>query len=86
MHAVPPGFLPLREDLDALKDAGKIARCDITGTQIILYLKKLTSPVTFRYRLRALFPVSATVRPSAVYPYYQPSERYMSDEVKVKVL
>ena len=84
--SVPPGFLPLREDLDALKDAGNIERYDITGTQIILYLRKLTGPATFRYRLRALFPVSATVRPSAVYPYYQPAERYLSKEGKVTVL
>jgi len=84
--AVPPGFLPLREDLDALKDAGKIARYDLTGTQVIFYLKKLDAPATFRYRLRALFPVSATVRPSAVYPYYQPGQRYLSKEGKVKVL
>ncbi|MHB9110347.1 MAG: MG2 domain-containing protein [Armatimonadota bacterium] len=84
--SVPPGFLPLREDLDALKDAGNIERYDVTGTQIILYLRKLTGPAAFRYRLRALFPVSATVRPSSVYPYYQPAERYMSGEGKVRVL
>lgn len=84
--AVPPGFMPLREDLDALKDAGKIARCDVTGTQVIFYLKKLDGPTTLRYRLRALFPVTATVRPSTVYPYYQPEQRYTSEEGKVQVL
>jgi uncharacterized protein YfaS (alpha-2-macroglobulin family) len=84
--AVPPGFLPLREDLDALKDAGNIARYDITGTQVIFYLKKLTGPAVFSYRLRALFPVTATVRASTVYPYYQPEQRYTSEEGKVQVL
>jgi len=84
--SVPPGFMPLREDLDALKDAGRIARYDLTGTQVILYLKKLEGPAAFRYRLRALFPVTATVRASTVYPYYQPEVRYMSREGKVKVL
>jgi uncharacterized protein YfaS (alpha-2-macroglobulin family) len=84
--SVPPGFMPLREDLDALKDAGKIARYDITGTQVIFYLKKLDAPATFRYRLRALFPVTATIRASTVYPYYQPELRYISEEGKVKVL
>jgi len=84
--SVPPGFLPLREDLDTLKDAGQIARYDLTGTQVILYLRKLDGPATFRYRLRALFPVTATVRASTVYPYYQPETRYMSREGKIKVL
>jgi len=78
--AVPPGFAPFLDDLDALKSAGKIARYDNTGAQLILYLHKLsgTTPFTLHYRLRALYPVTATIRPSRVYPYYHPEQMYRS--------
>ncbi len=84
--AVPPGFSPFLEDLDALKRYGAIARYDDTGVQLILYLRRLsTHPVTFHYRLRALYPVSATVRPSCVYPYYHPQQVERSQPGRLSV-
>jgi hypothetical protein len=86
--AIPPGFMPLTEDLERLKAQGNIERYEITGTQIIIYLRKLPSgqSTVFNYRLRALYPIKATVRPSAVYPYYEPQTRYESAPGTVTVL
>jgi hypothetical protein len=83
--AVPPGLQPLVEDLEALKAAGTIARYECSGPQLLLYLTRLDRPATFRYRLRALFPVEATVRASVVYPYYQPARRYVSGTGRICV-
>ncbi|MHB9133862.1 MAG: MG2 domain-containing protein [Armatimonadota bacterium] len=85
--AIPPGFLPLMEDLEAMKSAKKIERYEVTGTQIILYLRSLPAGNTaFHYRLRALFPIKATVRPSTVYPYYEPTKIYRSAPGTMSVL
>ena len=86
--AIPPGFLPFVEDLERMKDAGRIERYEMAGPQLIFYLRALPAgtPAQFRYRLRALFPVTATVRPSTVYPYYEPQTRYQSAPGKMEVL
>jgi len=71
---VPPGFAPLTEDLNRLVEAGLIARYELTGRQVIVYLEDLSSgaPVTFSYRLRARFPMRAQTPPSSAYDYYNP--------------
>jgi len=71
---VPPGFAPLTEDLSRLVEAGLIARYELTGRQVIVYLEDLSSeaPLTFSYRLRARFPMRALTPPSSAYDYYNP--------------
>jgi hypothetical protein len=71
---VPPGFTPLTEDLNLLVEKGLIARYELTGRQIIVYLENLSSeaPLTFSYRLRARFPMRARTPPSSAYDYYNP--------------
>jgi len=71
---VPPGFTPLTEDLSLLVERGFIARYELTGRQVIIYLEDLSSeaPLTFNYRLRARFPMRAQTPPSSAYDYYNP--------------
>jgi hypothetical protein len=71
---VPPGFAPLTEDLSLLVEEGLIARYELTGRQVIVYLEDLSSgaPLTFSYRLRARFPMRALTPPSSAYDYYNP--------------
>jgi len=72
---VPPGFAVLDEDLSRLVEDGVIARYEVTGRQIIIYLENLTSsaPLQFQYRLRARFPMRAQTPASMAYDYYNPA-------------
>jgi hypothetical protein len=70
---LPPGFTVLTEDLDRLVEIGQIARYELTGRQLIVYLENFADPLTFSYRLRARFPLRAQTAPSSGYDYYNPS-------------
>jgi uncharacterized protein YfaS (alpha-2-macroglobulin family) len=71
---VPPGFTVLTEDLSRLVEQKTIARYELTGRQIIIYLENFSSekPLRFSYRLRARFPMRAQTPPSSAYDYYNP--------------
>lgn len=86
---LPPGFAVVSEDLEALKARRVIERAEVTPRQVILYLRGLNPgyPVTIRYRLRALYPVRATIPASRAYDYYNPeSRRTFARPVVVEVL
>ena len=82
---LPPGFEVETEDLAQLvarfQDLpddyphAQIKRFELTGRQIILYVKDLSSaePLTFSYRLRAKFPLVAQTPASMAYDYYNPT-------------
>ncbi len=72
---VPPGFTVLTEDLDAAVKSKTIARYELTGRQVIVYLEEFTSqkPITFDYRLKARFPLRAQTPSTTTYDYYNPS-------------
>ncbi len=71
---VPPGFAVMAGDLDALVKAKRIARYELTGRQIIVYLEEFSSkqPVTFSYHLQAKFPVRVKTPSSSTFDYYNP--------------
>jgi uncharacterized protein YfaS (alpha-2-macroglobulin family) len=73
---VPPGFTVLAEDLSRLVEQRVIARYELTGRQIIVYLEDFSSetPLYFSYRLRARFPMRAQTPPTSVYDYYNPGD------------
>jgi len=73
---VPPGFTVLAEDLSRLVEQRVIARYELTGRQIIIYLEDFSSgtPLRFSYRLRARFPMRAQTPPSSAYDYYNPGD------------
>ncbi len=74
---VPPGFNVLTEDLSRLVEQGLIARYELTGRQVIIYLEDFSSdrPLRFNYRLRARFPMRAQSPPSTAYDYYNPDRQ-----------
>jgi hypothetical protein len=84
---VPPGFSVLTEDLSRLVEQGTIARYELTGRQIIVYLENFSSeaPLRFSYRLRARFPMRAQTPPSSAYDYYNPADLSVRAPVEVVV-
>jgi uncharacterized protein YfaS (alpha-2-macroglobulin family) len=84
---IPPGFTVLTEDLSRLVEQGIIARYELTGRQIIIYLEDFSSeqPLNFSYRLRARFPMRAQTPPSSVYDYYNPTEQTTEAPLQVVV-
>jgi hypothetical protein len=84
---VPPGFTVLTEDLSRLVEQGVIARYELTGRQIIVYLEDFSSesPLRFSYRLRARFPLRAQTPPSSAYDYYNPTDTTVKAPLAVTV-
>lgn len=81
---VPPGFEVETEDLAQLvaryqdlsndDPRAQVKRFEITGRQIILYVRNLNGiePLRVAYRLRATFPLVARTPASMAYDYYNP--------------
>jgi len=81
---VPPGFSVQAEDLAALvtrfNDVPSdyayptIERYDLTGRQILVYVSNLSAgnPLSFSFRLRARYPLTAQTPASNAYDYYNP--------------
>jgi len=84
---VPPGFSVLTEDLSRLVEQKLIARYELTGRQIIIYLEDFSSavPLTFGYRLRARFPMRAQTPPSGAYDYYNPANTTVRAPLEMRV-
>jgi uncharacterized protein YfaS (alpha-2-macroglobulin family) len=84
---VPPGFTVLTEDLARLVEQGAIARYEVTGRQIIVYLEDFAygEPLAFSYRLRARFPMRAQTPPSSAYDYYNPADTTVRAPLEVTV-
>jgi hypothetical protein len=84
---VPPGFTVLTEDLSRLIEQGAIARYELTGRQIIIYLEDFSSdqPLKFSYRLRARFPMRAQTPSSSVYDYYNPTAQTTEAPLQIVV-
>ena len=70
----PPGFQPVSEDLDALKDDGTIADSEITDRQVIVYTNGLgaNDMLRFSYRIQATMAFSGQGEGNRVYTYYTP--------------
>jgi uncharacterized protein YfaS (alpha-2-macroglobulin family) len=85
---IPPGFTVLSEDLARLVEGGVIARYELTGRQIILYLEDFSSerPLSFSYRLRARFPMRAKTPSSSAYDYYNPGDPTVREPVEMVVV
>ena len=84
---VPPGFAVLTEDLSRLVEQRIIARYELTGRQIIIYLEDFSSesPLAFSYRLRSRFPMRAQTPPSSAYDYYNPGDLTVRAPLEVMV-
>ncbi|MBI1878681.1 MAG: hypothetical protein HYR94_10735, partial [Chloroflexi bacterium] len=84
---LPPGFTVLSEDLSRLVEQGLIARYELTGRQLIVYLENFSSeqPLTFSYRLQARFPMRAQTPSSSGYDYYNPTAQTTRAPLEVVV-
>jgi hypothetical protein len=84
---VPPGFNVVAEDLGQLVEMGTIARYELTGRQIIIYLEDFAyeEPLSFSYRLQARFPMRAQTPPSSAYDYYNPGDVTVRAPLEVTV-
>jgi hypothetical protein len=84
---VPPGFDVLTEDLSRLVEQGVIARYELTGRQVIVYVENLSSeaPLRFSTRLRARFPLRAQTPPSSAYDYYNPETIMVREPLEMTV-
>jgi uncharacterized protein YfaS (alpha-2-macroglobulin family) len=84
---LPPGFQVATEDLDAYKTTQVLSAYEITGKQLMLYVSSLAASgsQTFKYRLQATMPVTASDGGAEVYLYYQPKQRSAAQAVTLQV-
>jgi hypothetical protein len=84
---IPPGFDVETESFARMQEEGRIAKFDVTGNQVILYLRQIATktPFTFDYRLRARYPLRVEAPASQVYEYYNPSNRNATPRVQLTV-
>ena len=92
---LPPGFSVNRADLDQLvaqgkkagADSARIERYELTGRQILIYASELSAsqPLTFSYRLVALYPGTVQVPASSAYDYYNPQVNGQAAPVQLVV-
>jgi len=84
---IPPGFEVDSTTFDAMQSDGRLAKFEVTGNQVILYLSELPNkvPMVFDYSLRAKYPLRVQTPRSAVYEYYQPQNRAESRPLRLQV-
>jgi uncharacterized protein YfaS (alpha-2-macroglobulin family) len=77
---VPAGFALNTDSLAKLRDAGKIAKFQVTARQAIVYLRGVEAGQTLElsYELRATMPVKVTAPAARAYQYYDPSKEGFS--------
>ena len=83
---IPPGFSVVSEDLQEAVEKGFIEKYDVTGRQIIIYLRFLDKEgISLEYGLKAKYPIKAKTPKSAVYDYYNPELRDEAEPVEFNV-
>lgn len=74
--AVPTGFAPVSESLDALVESRrpKLKRWEAASRKVIFYIEDLVPDerLTLTFQAQALYPVRAQAVTSQVYSYYRP--------------
>jgi uncharacterized protein YfaS (alpha-2-macroglobulin family) len=85
---IPPGFVPLTDDLDELVAAETVDRYELTGRQIIFYLTNVSGGevIDLPYRLQARYPIRAQTPPSTAYDYYTPNQQDTEPPQRVTVI
>jgi hypothetical protein len=91
---IPPGFDLLSEDLQDFQEQtagsanGKLEKFSLTATQAILYFNSLSpnQSLTFKFRLRAKYPIRTKTFQSRVYEYYDPEVNAIAPPVQLDVV
>jgi hypothetical protein len=83
---IPPGFEVDTSGFETMKKNDQIAKFEVTGNQVVLYLRELSNekPFEVRYGLRAKYPLRVQAPASSVYEYYQPRNRAESGKVELE--
>ena len=90
---IPPGFDLLSEDLQTYQDkssqlkSGHLSKFSQTATQAILYFDSFAAgdAVTFKFRLRAKYPIRVRTFQSRVYEYYDPEISAIARPIQLEV-
>ena len=83
---IPPGFEPDTSGFETLINRGIISRYEVTGRQVILYLRGLESgQLKLSYKLKALYPVKVKTPPSSIWEYYNPENQAESVPVNLEI-
>jgi uncharacterized protein YfaS (alpha-2-macroglobulin family) len=84
---LPPGFVPLTDDLEALQRDGPVAKFSVEPRKIVVYLRELRreKPLEVAYRMQALQPVRAMSPEARVYEYYAPEREATTAPVQMTV-
>jgi len=84
---IPTGFTVERKAWDDYVSARTIAKYELVGTRILVYLREISpqETMTLDYQLRAIQPVDVAVEGGAVYEYYQPETLYRSHPLRLVV-
>ncbi|MBL8797526.1 MAG: hypothetical protein JNM56_26740, partial [Planctomycetia bacterium] len=87
MLPVPAGFTPVIDDLMKQAEQGVIGKMQVTGRQLIIYLRSLEpgQPLELNYQLRAVLPVRVTTPAARVYEYYDPARQAQTSPVQMTV-
>jgi len=84
---IPPGFQVLTEDLTKYVANEVIEKYEMTGRQLVIYLKNLDKRgVHLNYRLKAKFPIKGKTPKSSAYDYYNPNVMDEVEPVEMNVL
>jgi hypothetical protein len=86
---IPPGFEVLAEDLAQLvQTVASITRYELRGRQLSIYVDELAhgEPLSFAYRMKALYPIHGQVPESRVWAYYNPTTEAFSEPVLFEVV
>ena len=84
---VPAGLTPLNEDVEALRASGRVAKFQLAGGKVRLYLDRLAPGTTLKFSLRfkATMAVETAGTGSLAYLYYDPAVRASAPPVAVAV-
>ena len=77
---IPPGFTVVPDALETAVQDKTLSKYSVAARQVILYMEKLTpnQEVTFKYAVKARFPIKARTPQSKAYPYYNPEKAAVS--------
>ena len=85
---IPPGFDVDTTAFETMQQNGQIAKFELTGNQVILYLRELSNETPFQFTcaFRAKYPLRVQTPTSAAYEYYQPQNRAESKPVIIQAI
>ena len=85
---IPPGFDVDATGFETMQQNGQIEKYEVTGNQVILYLRQLSNETPFQFNctFRAKYPLRVQTPTSAAYEYYQPQNRAESKPVTLQAI